>query len=278
MRRILEFAFYALFILFFIARYSDTDGGTPRRPAPSAPEDAAILLPEGAPLPRDVAPTVVVDIENVRQNSVGTAFAVDNGGLYVSARHVIEGCDALALVRGRALIEALVVAIPKNRDFAVLRAHEIDAARFPLSTEVPERGDDGFMMGFPQGKPADVHATAIGSTVMRSRGRYSTRERVVAWAERERRPAFSGSLGGISGGPVFARSGYIVGTVVAGAPRRGRVYTTNPSVFSQARLFEPESSGLPTRAVPLTPDTYADEANRYRASMRIAQVYCQVRP
>ena len=242
MRRTFEFAFYTVFILFFILRYASGDSVAPRRPIAENPSPGpAVILPRGAALPRDVSSTVVVDVDEKTGASVGTAFSVDNAGTYVSARHVVEGCDRLALIRGRRVLSARLLAKASNRDFAILKADDVSAAPFELSLDVPVRGDDGFMMGYPQGVPADVHATVIGATVMRSKGRYNTRERVVAWVERERRPGFSGSLGGISGGPVLDARGRIVGTIVAGAPRRGRVYTTNPQVFAEAGLVPQEN-------------------------------------
>ena len=276
MKRGFEFILYAALILFFLVRYSNIETDTPRRPMPSrTPQGAAILLPESAALPRDISSTVVVDVENTRQNSVGTAFAVDGSGTYVSARHVVEGCSRVSLINAQSRVATTLISKANNRDFAVLSAVSLKSEPFNLSLKAPRRGEDGFMMGFPQGAPADVRATVIGSTVMRSQGRYSARERVVAWVERERRPKFGGSLGGISGGPVLDEQGRIVGTVVAGAPRRGRVYTTNPIVFSEAGLVTSATESLPA-STRLTKENFDQEAAKYRRQMRIAQVYCEV--
>lgn len=275
MRRGLEFTAYAVLILFFIFRYAGEGTPSPRRPVvtPKAPEKS-VLLPDGVTLPRDVSSTVVVEIGTKKQASVGTAFAVDKDGTYVSARHVIEGCDSISLLRSRQMIPARLVAKASNRDFAVLKADGVHVQPFHLALDAPRRGDDGFMMGYPQGSPADVRATVIGATMMSSRGRYSARERVVAWVERERRPGFSGSLGGISGGPVFSPAGAVIGTVVAGAPRRGRVYTTNPAVFEEAGLAQTNHAAYVSE--PLSADSFDQAASQYRASLRIAQVYCSV--
>lgn len=275
MRRTLEFTFYAVFILFFILRYVGDEDRSPRRPAlvPASP-DPSVLLPEGANLPRDISSSVVVEIENKNQASVGTAFAVDDTGTFVSARHVIEGCESISLIRGRRILPATLQSKARNRDFAVLRVEGVRVQPFELALNTPARGEDGYMMGYPQGKPADVRATVIGETIMKSRGRYSTREKVVAWVERERRPGFGGSLGGISGGPVFSAAGKVIGTVVAGAPRRGRVYTTNPAIFEETGLFVEDPSATPPDS--LTDENYDQQANKYRAALRVAQVYCSV--
>lgn len=277
MKRGFEFILYAAIILFFVARYSNMDSDTPRRPMPGQiPTEAAVLLPDSAVLPSDLSSTVIVEVERTSQNSVGTAFAVDGAGTYVSARHVIEGCSRVSLINVNRRVPTRLVSKATNRDFAVLHVESLKPEPFSLSLKVPRRGEDGFMMGYPQGAPADVRATVIGSTVMRSQGRYSAREQVVAWVERERRPSFGGSLGGISGGPVLDSSGRIVGTVVAGAPRRGRVYTTNPRVFLEAGLVEPSEADLSPSKTHLTPQNFDREAAKYRRQMRIAQVYCEV--
>lgn len=275
MRRTIEFGFYVLFILFFLVRYTNVNEGAPRRPVPGvAPgNQSAILLPEGAPLPDDISNAVVVDVDYKSQNSVGTAFAVDRRGTFVTARHVIDGCREVSLVRGNRLFQTSVVGAASNRDFAVLSVPGVTVEPFSLQETAPARGEDGFMMGYPQGEPADVYATVIGTTTMRSRGRYTINERVVAWVERERKPAFGGSLGGISGGPVFGENGKIIGTVVAGAPRRGRVYTTNPRVFREAGLIQQDNETGASHL--LSRDSYANEGARYRRSMQIAQVYCR---
>lgn len=274
MRRSLEYLLYAAAILFFIVRYANVDVESPRRAAPKPPPGPSVRLPDYAGLPRDISSTVVVDIEQKRQASVGTAFAVDNEGTYVSARHVIQDCDAIALIRDRQAIPTQLQAVANNRDFAILKTDQVRVRPFELTTEAPTRGDDGFMMGYPQGVPADVRATVIGETVMKSRGRYNTRERVIAWVERERRPRFSGSLGGISGGPVLDADGRIVGTVVAGAPRRGRVYTTNPQVFAEAALVATASETA--RKDNISNTNFDEIADEYRSRLRIAQVYCSV--
>ncbi len=276
MKRRFEFILYAAVILFFLVRYTNVDSDIPRRPIPDRiPADAAILLPENARLPSDISPTVIVDVARTSQNSVGTAFAVDANGTYVSARHVVEGCSTVSLINAGRRVAARLVAKATNRDFAILKVDSLTPEPFALSVDVPRRGDDGFMMGYPQGSAADVHATVIGSTVMRSKGRYNARERVVAWVERERRPQFGGSLGGISGGPVLDGQGRIVGTVVAGAPRRGRVYTTNPAVFSEVGLVT-AATPAPTSSTQLTKGNFDKAATRFRRQMRIAQVYCEV--
>lgn len=275
MRRKLEFLIYAAVILYSIIRYADVDIEAPRRPTPGVlppVQDAPVLIPDDSPLPRDRGQQVVVELDREVKNGVGTAFAVDAGGTYVTARHVVDGCGEVFLVTGPRKLEKVSSAMSaRTRDFAILKASKLRADPFALTDERPRRGDDGFMMGFPQGNPADVRATVIGTTEMRSSGRYSMREPVIAWVERERRPTFKGALGGISGGPVFSAAGYVVGTVVAGAPRRGRVYTTHPKVFREAGVMT--SGGRPINGIGRA--DFEKIGTSLRARHAIAQVYCK---
>lgn len=271
MPRKLEFLLYATVILAVIFRYSaglddasDRMGVGIRSTVPSGPGG----------LPTDLAESVVVQIDKRGQSGVGTAFAVSNGGSYVTARHVVEGCSDVSLLLAGNEYGLRTVSRAMNRDFSLLQTETLKGEPFELSERRPKRGETGFMMGFPQGKPADVQAVAIGRTEMRTQGRYRAKEPVVAWVERERIPGFRGALGGISGGPVFDSEGRIVGTVVAGAPRRGRVYTTDPRVFREANLLgdRPETFDRDI----ITATNYANIGTKYRRTARIAQVYCRV--
>jgi serine protease Do len=281
----LEFALYFGLILYMIARYSNVDLDEDRRPrrlpdripVVETPRDPAVLLPDDATLPQPIG-RVNVELENEAQNSVGTAFAVDSEGTFVTARHVVDGCDALYFTRARGGYDQIELASKeRNRDFAVVSSSRTSRIHFKLTDLPLPRGSEGFMMGYPQGKPADVRATVIGKTEMRSSGRYRMREPVIAWVERERRPGFGGSLGGISGGPVFDANGNVVGTVVAGAPRRGRVYTTHPRVFEETQLVEESMEGrTPNLADGITARNFDSIGRSLRASGAIKQVVCAV--
>ena len=277
MWRRIEFIVYAAVLIFCIFRYANIDlDESGNRRLPATPPSPAVLLPDGAPLPNDNG-NVLVELEAEVHSGVGTAFLVDGSGTYVTARHVIDGCEAIYIVRSGGGYEEVVSAVSgRNRDFAVLKSASRQRFHMQLSARVLGRGSEGYMMGFPQGNAADVRATVIGATEMRSSGRYRAREPVLAWVERERRPGFGGSLGGISGGPVFDAGGTVVGTVVAGAPRRGRVYTTHPRVFREAGLLEISKKGrTPKLEGGIHAGNFDTIGKTLRASGAIKQVYCK---
>jgi S1-C subfamily serine protease len=281
MRRVLEYVAYAFIILVFIVRYAGGDEVSPRRPEIRTPaSEPPKLLPERAQLPRDNVDRVEVQLDAKATSGVGTAFAVDGAGTYVTARHVVDGCHEVYIskTKGRYTPVSNVI-IDQKRDFAIIDAGSFRARPVTLASFAPDRGVDGYMMGYPQGSPADVRATVIGRSEMRSSGRYRAREPVVAWVERERKPLFDGSLGGISGGPVFDGEGIVVGTVVAGSPRRGRVYTTHPRVFMQGDILKRANfrGGTEQNLLnALNRQNYDDAGDELRKTGTIAQVYCRV--
>lgn len=284
MRRTIEFLAYIVVIGYFVIRYASVDLDEPRRPVPTPPDQARqqeraappVLVPDSE-LPRDAAGSVTVELDDIVKSGVGTAFAVDGNGTYVTARHVVDGCSSVFLVTPARQLEPVLSAVSEGaRDFAVVRTQRSAIAPFTLTDEAPRRGEDGFMMGYPQGKPADVRATVIGRTEMRSVGRYRMREPVIAWVERERRPTFGGALGGISGGPVLNAEGEVIGTVVAGSPRRGRVYTTHPRVFRETGLMQGRAGAGRAASEGVKRGDFETTGARLRANRSIAQVYCKV--
>ena len=100
------------------------------------------------------------------------------------------------------------------------------------------------------------------------------------WAERGRFPNFSGSLGGMSGGPVFNKSGVVIGVSIAENPRRGRIMTSTPrTLFETTQLSgrEVRPAGPGTRSGgDLTPKTFSKYAQSLLNSKRVARVICKV--
>ena len=145
-----------------------------------------------------------------KSNSTGTAFAVRDDGIWITARHVVDGCDKVGLVTEprRAIRVSRVLPHPRA-DMAMLWTRRIVP---PLAiSDAPLRiRQKGFHFGFPQSDPGQVTSTLLGRRNMRTTGRYRHTEPVIAWAELRRVP-LTESLGGISGGPALNANGEIVG-------------------------------------------------------------------
>jgi serine protease Do len=210
-----------------------------------------------------------------RADSMGTAFAVDRDGAWLTAEHVTHGCRRVGLEDGSLARPVSRVIESREADAALVDDTAPSPEALPLSSRAPLPGTPGFHMGFPAGEPTLVVSELIGEASAR-RGRSDVRQPVLAWAERGRIPAGDGPLSGISGGPVFAEDGHVVGVNSAATDRRGRILTTAPDAV--ARLARA------SRAVDDRPMAYpfaglTDVEGRFSAWLRsgvIRRIYCDV--
>lgn len=236
---------------------------------PSPPPILGPALPNITPSD----PGVVVEIDKP-SSGVGTAFAIDNKGTWLTARHVVDACDQVGLrIHGSKYTKVTVKNISGTTDTALLTSKW---KRPPLARDFLTRrniGEQGFFLGFPQGRPGEAAGTLLGRRRMMIRGRYTTSEAILAWAETGRSKGLKGSLGGLSGGPVFDSDGEVIGLVAAESPRRGRIYTVAP--LSLAKLLAPLKTEIEGEAMAM--NNYGRRADAYRRSRRIAQVVCLVK-
>lgn len=238
-----------------------------RRPAPALPPGGRTLPP---PSERD--PEFLVEL-GPRQSSSGTAFPVAPG-VWMTARHVAGDCDRVGIVTGpRRATRGSGVIVHGNADLALFRAG-VRAPPVAVGAEDLRIGQAGYHFGYPRGEPGAMRSQLLGRGTMRSSGRYSTREPVLAWAEIERVPDSQEPLSGISGGPVFDSSGRLIGVHVAGSIRRGRSFTTAPrsmrELWERAGLTPPTAGPVP----PLGPDNFAAVGARLRHDLIVAKAVC----
>ncbi len=245
-------------------------GGARSKPPVWGGGSGRVLRPAS---PRD--PSVLIEIKPRTGSTSGTAFSIDGRGLWMTARHVADGCPKIYVLTGpRTGLLVRRVYIHPTADIAIISTSR-GAPALAFEQAALRLGMTGFHFGFPKGRPGAVRSTLIGRRVMRVSGRYRTAEPVVAWAERVRAPNTSGGLGGISGGPALDRAGRVIGVTVAGTVRRGRVYTTAPS--SIVRAIRGANLRLPNRrAAARVPDnSFANYGANLRRRLTVAKVICQ---
>jgi|AP95_1055475.scaffolds.fasta_scaffold34956_1 S1-C subfamily serine protease len=227
--------------------------------------------------PRDRAFTIET---GPKGNGVGTAFAVRDDGIWITARHVVDGCDRVGLVveRGRA-IEVQRVQVHPRADIAVLWVKR-RAPALSIATAVLRERQAGFHFGFPQGEPGQVTSTLLGRRNMRTTGRYRQTEPVIAWAERRRVPGTE-QLGGISGGPAINAAGEIIGVTVAASQRRGRVYTTAPATLAaMLQMAGIQAQGSPSARLNTEgpkSSNFVQYGTALRRQLTVARVVCRVK-
>jgi len=235
--------------------------------AAQAPVKIGELLPNDSP--RD--PDILVNIDAPR-SGIGTAFAIDEMGHWLTARHVVDSCDDIALRMSDKQILPVTAQISKDADVATLTGKW---PRTPIRSDLytPRHlGEYGFFFGFPQGRPGEAVGKLLGRGRMRVKGRYRTNEPILAWAESGRSSGLKGSLGGLSGGPVLDKDGEIIGVIAAENLRRGRIYTVAPR---NLRPVIQEDKSYHARAIALK--SYGLQADQYRRNRQIAQVICRVK-
>ncbi|MEQ1819821.1 MAG: serine protease [Terricaulis sp.] len=253
-----------VFVLFRVDQRHDAPEALP-----DSPQTGAFLPP-----PSQYDPAVLVEVGPI-SSGMGSAFAITPDGWWLTARHVVDGCDAVGLVvsRGQA-VRVLKVRRAEFADIALLRT---ESAPVAMSLDTSERrfqiGQRAFHVGFPQGQPGEAYSRLIGRETLIARGRYDLEEPVLVWAELGRTSGLRGSLAGISGGPALAANGQVIGITVAESARRGRIYTAAPS--SILRLLAVEqvtATGAPGER--LTPDNYGQVSDDMRRNLAVAQVVC----
>lgn len=241
-------------------------------PPPPPPVAGDEGLPLGPASPFD--PSVVVDVPDMAEPGVGTAFSVADKGVWVTARHVVDDCSQTAIVvaEGRG-VEAKVRIDPRGE--AAILTTEGGAPPLPMGLDQPlRRGDRAYHLGFPQGQPGEATSRLLGRENLVVRGRGARTESVLVWAETGRTDNLKGSLAGLSGSPALDRAGRVVGVTVAESPRRGRIYTTAPETVTSALAATHEQASGFAMGEPITIDNYGRVADTLRRDLRVAQVIC----
>lgn len=250
-----------------LGRRERTDA--PPAPPPAAEAEGPAL---GPATPFD--PAVVVDVPDAQGPSEGTAFSIASNGVWMTARHVVDGCKTAAIVVGKDRGVAARVEIDPRGEAALLTTAGGGPA-LPLDVaDSLHRGQRAFHPGFPQGQPGEAATRLIGRETLVVHGRGARSEPVLVWAETGRTEGLNGSLGGLSGAPALDARGRVVGVTIAESPRRGRLYTTAPETV--ANLLRLDGRRLPAAAAggAVTPDNYGRVADDLRRDLRVAQVVC----
>ncbi|WP_411287166.1 serine protease [Phenylobacterium sp.] len=269
--RLPDWLIYAAVVaaLLFVAMGRGEQADAPE-PPPPAQDTAGDALGPASPFD----PSVVVDVPDEIGPSVGTAFSLAESGVWMTARHVVDGCTQAALVVGRGRGVAATIQVDPRGEAALLIT-EGGSAPLPLSLQTPlRRGQRAFHPGFPQGEPGEATSRLLGRETLIVRGRGARSEPVLVWAETGRTQGLRGTLGGLSGAPALDAAGRVVGVTVAEAPRRGRIYTTAPetvlaTLAASGRRFSTAGAGPA-----ITPENYYRVADDLRRELKVAQVVC----
>jgi S1-C subfamily serine protease len=268
--RLPDWLIYAVVVvcLLVVALGRQERADAPPAPPPAPEPEGAVVGPSS---PFD--PSVVVEVENKTEPGAGTAFSIAQSGVWVTARHVVEGCRQAAIVVGPGKGVAADVRIDPRAETAILVT---DGGAQPLPLGLADRlrrGERAFHPGYPQGRPGEASSRLLGRENLVVEGRGARTEPVLVWAETGRTEGLDGTLGGLSGAPALDARGRVVGVTIAESPRRGRIYTTTPE--TTARTLASDAPPLPAAAAaPINADNYGRVADDLRRNLRVAQVVC----
>jgi S1-C subfamily serine protease len=216
---------------------------------------------------------VVVEVANKTEPGAGTAFSIAQSGVWVTARHVVEGCRQAAIVVGPGKGVAAGVKIDPRAETAILTT---DGGAPPLPLGLADRlrrGERAFHPGYPQGRPGEASSRLLGRENLVVEGRGARTEPVLVWAETGRTDGLEGTLGGLSGAPALDSQGRVIGVTIAESPRRGRIYTTSPETTARTLSAASAANAAPLLA-PINADNYGRVADDLRRTLRVAQVVC----
>jgi serine protease Do len=278
MRGLPDWLIYTLALTSFVWVLFAADGR--RNTDPTLPEGerpGALLRPESG-----LDAEVLVEVGPI-SSGVGTAFAIDTNGWWVTAKHVVTDCKRVGIIVGRrpgsdrpAATEVRDIRESPSADIALLKTDSAPAALALALDEADLRyGQVAYHIGFPQGRQGEAMSVLMERQILVAQGRYSSQEPVLAWAERSRTQGLRGSLSGISGGPALDARGRVIGVTIAEASRRGRIYTSAPS--SLRKLLETEREAVKPNGEPvrrMNERNYGLVADSMRRDLAVAQVVC----
>jgi len=114
---------------------------------PPPPSEMGPLLPSETPKDE-----LIITQIDVPKSGSGTAFSISSTGGWLSARHVVDSCDEVALKIGRNKVINARYEVFEENDLALLQT---EWKRSPIPNDVQSRrqvGELGYFMGFPQGQ------------------------------------------------------------------------------------------------------------------------------
>jgi S1-C subfamily serine protease len=252
----------------------------PQRTIEPAPPPPPITIGEGLDPQSPSDPILEVEIDE-RRDVIGSAFPVHKTGYWMTARHVVDGCDQVGIVTGRQRARlASAVTIHASADIALFSIPSQTNRPWPVKMRMLHRGQKGFGFGYPGGEWAQVHTLLLGRARQRTVGRYRFVEPVLVWSVRNTYPPGIKSLGGISGGPMLDTSGAVIGVHSSSSHRRGRLMTVAPitltNMLGQIGLARTGAAKPPLDVSDLTEKRYMRFGSELRTRKTVVKVICDV--
>lgn len=244
-------------------------------PEPPPPPPGAERVPLGPDSPFDPATVIRTGVN--RGQHRGAAFAAAEGGVWLTARSEVQGCERLALkvAEGRAVGASL--AQGGDGVIAVLRTQGGPPPLVIATGPEPRDGVRAFLLGFPKGAPGEASAMRMTALELPRETRAQPTVPTQVWAETGRTSAMPGPLNGLVGAPVLGADHQVLGLVLRQEPRRARFYSSGAATLKAAVQSVNATPAAPAPAETVTVENYGRVADDLRRSRQVAQVLCLVR-
>lgn len=235
-----------------------------RRPLPAASPDDPLYTIEDKPI-------------GANQVSFGTSFPI-GAGTWLTARHVAnESCGRLVMLVDNRRLAATIAYLHPQADLALLTTAMAGGPALALEDAPLSESDTGYSFGFPGGQLGATEDELMGRSRMQLAGALEGTGPILTWAEVKRFPDDLPALGGMSGGPMVAADGKVVGIMVAASARRGRVESVAPEVLeAAAQRVAPDSTAhaAPASEVAGQDVALGDAVEAFNRNDQIAKTYC----
>ena len=260
----------ALTALVMVTRGWHEESNSPPAPPPPGIGEMA-LFATFTPFSAGSIINLPVDDQKVM---TGSAFSLAQNGEWAVARDSIKGCNHPFLNIGGNLGVPFKVRDVAGADNYVIAVTE-GAGR---GLQLAEPGDvkagvRGFMPGFPGGEVGEATGRLIGQTMMEKTKRNGHNEIVLAWATAGRTLGLKGDLDQLIGGPVLDDNSRVMGITLKENPRRGRIYTSLPTVVTALAVQAGNKPDFESEAT-ITKRNYGIVSDTLRREYRVAQVGC----
>lgn len=160
------------------------------------------------------------------QYASGTGFYINKEGDFITNRHVVSGCQSIAVRTPQGDRPAELVASDEKRDLAILRTTTAPNAVAPLRWNIEDLrlGDTLYMYGFPGEAGAGGHPTFVSTSLSAIHGPGGQPE----WLQLQ-----AATQQGNSGGPVLDGSGNVIAVIFG----RAEIYETSRNDGTPPKLI-----------------------------------------
>ena len=264
---LIYFAATGAILIAAVSRQEHAD--TPEAPPPPP---GAERVPLGPASPFDPATVIRTGVN--RGQHRGTAFAVAEGGVWLTARSEVQGCERLALkvAEGRAVGARLEPGA--DPAIAVLRTQGGPAPMIIAAGAEPRYGTRGFLVGYPRGEPGEASALRMTPSLLPRTTRDEPRVTSQVWAETGRTGAMEGPLSGLVGAPVLSQDHQVIGMVLRQEVRHARFQSTTTAALARVLHTAGQAPAPQGPVETVTVQNYGRVADDLRRSRQVAQVLC----